>query len=300
MAVVKLRLAGKEVDNLYRKFELNVQNGPVPCIGYAWELEQPRYIFCIIHGLGELAGRYDRMNSYLAKANIASVSMDLRGHGLTGGKRGHCAPRELILTDIDQLIETAQAMYPGVPIIFYGHSLGGNIALDYKSRGKHSDVPVAYIISAPWLILKETPSPMLRKMVFFLSKIAPSFAIKSSIDENILGHPDSVKPYQDHPLVHDKISMLTAREGLEIGEAIVSGTHRDNGGSKGKPWLLMHGTDDRICDFKGSQALYARTPENCTFIPWEGYYHEIHNGNESVRGEEVIKRMIQWVLELQD
>jgi len=297
---VKQRLVGKEVNNLYQNIELNVQKAPGPCIGYAWDLEHPSYVLCIIHGLGELAGRYDRMNHYLSEANIASVSMDLRGHGLSGGKRGHCAPRESALQDIDELIETAQRLYPGVPIVFYGHSLGGNIALDYKSRGKHNDVPVAYIISAPWLVLKETPSPVLRKMVFFLSKLTPSFAIKSSIDEKILGHPDSVKPYHDHPLVHDKISMLTAREGLEIGEAIVAGTHPDNGGSKGKPWLLMHGTDDRICDVKGSRALYARTPENCTFIPWEGYFHEIHNGNETVRGDEVIHRMIQWILELKE
>jgi acylglycerol lipase len=284
---------------LYRNFELSVQNGKFTCTGYAWDLKNPKFVLCIIHGLGELAARYDRMNDYLGKAGIASLSMDLRGHGRTGGKRGHCAPREMVLSDIDALIETAKELYPDVPIVFYGHSLGGNIALDYKHRGKHNNIPIAYIITAPWLILKETPSPALRKMVFALSRLVPSFTIKSSIDEKILGHPDSVKPYQDNPLVHDKISMLTAREGLEIGEAIVAGTHDDNGGSKGKPWLLMHGTDDRICDIKGSRALFARTPENCTFIPWEGYYHEIHNGNETSRGEEVIHRMIQWILELQ-
>ena len=60
----------------------------------------------------------------------------------------------------------------------------------------------------------------------------------------------------------------------------------------------MHGTDDRICDIKGSIALHKRTPENCTFIPWEGLFHEIHNGNETSRGEEVILKMIQWIGEL--
>jgi len=284
---------------LFGNFELNNKDSKVKIIGYSWEVESPEYVLCIIHGLGELAGRYDRMNGYLAKVNLASVSMDLRGHGLSGGQRGHCAPRKLILQDVDALIETAKGLYPGVPIILYGHSLGGNIALDYKSRGKHNDIPVAFIISAPWLLLKEAPAPMLRKMVSILSRIAPSFAIKSAIDEKILGHPDSVRPYNDHPLVHDKISMLAAREGLEIGEAIVAGTLEDNGGTIGKPWLLMHGTDDKICDINGSRALYRRAPENCTFIPWEGLFHEIHNGNETSRGEEVILRMIQWIEELQ-
>lgn len=283
---------------MYRNFDMTKDNSKVKITGYAWDLDKPAYVLCIIHGLGELAGRYDRMNGYLSKANLASVSMDLRGHGLSGGPRGHCAPRELILQDIDQLIEYAQNSYPGVPIILYGHSLGGNIALDYKSRGTHNNIPVAFIISAPWLILKNPPSPLIRKMVSFLSKIAPSLTIKSAIDEKILGHPDSVKPYKDHPLVHDKISMLAALEGLEIGEAIVQGTLEDNGRSKGKPWLLMHGTADQICDIEGSRALYKRTPEDCTFIQWEGFFHEIHNGNETARGEEVILKMIQWIEEL--
>lgn len=283
---------------MFKNFSLKDKGSKVQVVGYEWEVKNPDYVLCIIHGLGELAARYDRMNGYLTKANLASVSMDLQGHGLSGGPRGHCAPRKLILEDVDALIETTQNLYPGVPVILYGHSLGGNIALDYKSRGKHNDVPVAFIISAPWLLLKEPPAPMLRKMVSILSRIAPSFAIKSAIDEKILGHPNSVKPYNDNPLVHDKISMLAAVEGLEIGEAIVSGTLEDNGGSKGKPWLLMHGTDDRICDINGSKALYKRAPENCTFIPWESYFHEIHNGNETSRGEEVILRMIQWVEEL--
>lgn len=282
--------------SLFKNFELSDKNAKEKRIGYAWDLENPRFVMCIIHGLGELAGRYDRMNGYLAKSGIASVSMDLKGHGLSGGTRGHCAPREGILEDVDRLIDTARQKYPDVPLILYGHSLGGNIALDYKHRGRLNDVPVAYVISAPWLVLKETPAPMLRKMVFFLSRIAPSLTIKSAIDERILGHPDTVKPYHDNPLVHDKISMLAAREGLEIGEAIVAGSLEDNGGAKGKPWLLMHGTDDRICDFKGSKALYERAPEDCTFVPWEGLFHEIHNGNETSTGEEVILKMIDWIL----
>ena len=210
--------------SVFRNYELSKRDSKVKVIGYAWDVKNPDYVLCIIHGLGELAGRYDRVNGYFEKANLASISMDLRGHGLSGGPRGHCAPRKLILQDVDELIEKAQSLYPGVPIILYGHSLGGNIALDYKTRGRLNDKPVAFIISAPWLILKNTPSPMLRKMVSLLSRIAPSMAIKSAIDEKILGNPHSVKPYHDNPLVHDKISMLAAREGIEIGEAIVEGT----------------------------------------------------------------------------
>lgn len=36
--------------------------------------------------------------------------------------------------DIDALVEYAQEFYPGVPIVMYGHSMGGNITLDYRAE----------------------------------------------------------------------------------------------------------------------------------------------------------------------
>jgi alpha-beta hydrolase superfamily lysophospholipase len=286
---------GKEVKELYETFTLKDAAGCGPITGYHWALENPEKVVVIIHGLGELAGRYDRMNGFLQKAGMAGLSMDLRGHGLSGGKRGHCAPRGEILGDIDRLIEKARELYPGVPIVFYGHSLGGNIGLDYRSRGALNQIPEAYVISAPWLLLVKPPSGALRTLVGLLSKLAPSLTIKSAIDEADLGHPDSVLPYKDHPLVHDKISMATAMESLRIGEALAAGSHPDNGGARDIPLLLMHGTEDKICSPEGSRRYYDTHREGCVFIPWEGLFHEIHNGNRVSRGDEVIERMVSWI-----
>ena len=66
---------------------------------------------------------------------LRSFQWILRGHGRSQGVRGACAPRKEVLKDIDALIEYAQAFYPGVPIVMYGHSMGGNITLDYRARG---------------------------------------------------------------------------------------------------------------------------------------------------------------------
>ena len=37
-----------------------------------------------------------------------------------------------VLSDVDDLIAKAQEFYPGLPLTLYGHSMGGNIGLDYK------------------------------------------------------------------------------------------------------------------------------------------------------------------------
>ena len=37
--------------------------------------------------------------------------------------------------------------------------------------------------------------------------------------------------------------------------------------------------------------------ENVQLIEWPGYYHEIHNGNAVTRGDDVIDRITEFILE---
>ena len=65
----------------------------VSIAGYRWDCENPSHLVCLIHGIGEYQGRYDRMANHLNEAGIAVLGMDHRGHGLSEGVRGHTAPR---------------------------------------------------------------------------------------------------------------------------------------------------------------------------------------------------------------
>lgn len=280
---------------MYQLFDFDKRKQEV--VGYHFPCENPSYVVCLIHGIGEHAGRFSRVAEYFHQAGIATVSMDLRGHGRSKGTRGHCAPRQEVLADIDALIEYAQEFYPGVPVVMYGHSMGGNITLDYRARGGHNDVPVGYVISAPWLRLVRPVSGALYVLVSVLAKIAPRMTIASACEEADLGNVDYVRPYKTDPLVHGKISMLCAYQGFTIGTALENGTHPDNGRAAKTPCLLMHGTADKICDVRGSQNFAARQdPAYFTYVEWPGYKHEIHNGVDDARtGEEVIKRAIDFI-----
>ena len=81
--------------------------------GYHFSCENPSHVLCLIHGIGEHAGRYKRMARILAEKGIAIVSMDLRGHGISSGVRGDTAPRREVLADVDALIMRAKTLYPG-------------------------------------------------------------------------------------------------------------------------------------------------------------------------------------------
>jgi len=252
-----------------------------------------------VHGIGEYGGRYDRVAEAFRKKGIASLSVDLRGHGKSQGPKGHCAPRKDVLDDISDLLLYARKRYPEKDIILYGHSMGGNLVLDYRSRGAFNDMPAKYLISAPWVRLVRPIKGPLYSIVKLMTKIAPSAGISSAVDEDLLGNPESVRPYNDNPMVHNRISFLCALEGFETGKALEDGTLEDNGAAASIPTMIMHGTDDGICSIKGTRKVFnnlKRKGNRVEMIEWPGFLHEIHNGNKVSRGDEVIDSMIQFIL----
>lgn len=284
---------------MYEKFILKeTEKGIIR--GYSWHVDNPEKVVCIVHGIGEYGGRYDRVATKFADNGIATLSMDLRGHGDSINRKGHCAPRKEVLGDVSNLLLYAQKQYPGKDIILYGHSMGGNITLDYRSRGEFNDIPCKYLISAPWVRLVNPVRGPAYAIVKAMSKIAPAFAVGSTVDEAKLGHPESVKPYNSNPMVHNRISFLCAIDGFETGLALEKGENEDNGRSASIPTMIMHGTDDMICDIAGTRKVVKNLKnkgDNVDFIEWQGLYHEIHNGNAETRGDEVIERMIRFILE---
>lgn len=281
---------------MYEKFTLRkLDEGIIR--GYSWFLDDPDKVLCIVHGIGEYGGRFDRVAEAFRKAGMAVLAIDLRGHGDSAGKKGHCAPREYVLQDVDWLIEYAGRKYPGKQIVLYGHSMGGNIVLDYRSRGSLNSVPSGYIISAPWVrLVRAVPSPVYR-IVKLISRIVPDFTISSNVNEEILGHPESVRPYNDNPMVHNRISVQCAVDGFETGLKLEKGTLEDNRAAAGIPLLLMHGDCDKICSVEGSRRIANRLEklgDKIEYIEWKGLYHEIHNGSSDSRGDEVISKMTEW------
>lgn len=272
---------------------INKKDG-LKIVGYHWRQENPKGLVYIIHGLGEYAGRYDKRlaGTFLAEG-YSLLSMDLRGHGISGGVRGHAAPRLDILADIDALIAYGESLYPDVPAFLYGHSMGGNIALDYRLRGSKRDSLRAYIISAPWLRLVKPVKFPLYQAGILLSKIKPDFALNSAIDEELLGNPESVGSYSKNPLVHDKVSALTAMENIRAADSIL-GTVPESAADL--PFLLMHGTNDGVCDIEGSRHLAKLSGSCCTYVEWSGLSHEIHNGGGDSSGDEVIARMVEYAV----
>ena len=281
---------------MYTNFNFDKRENHI--VGYHFACENPTRVMCLVHGIGEYAKRYERMAGFLNEASIGVISMDLRGHGLSEGKRGHTAPRASVLKDIDALIEYAQEMYPDIPITLFGHSMGGNLVLDYLMQGGKNDVPSSYVVSAPWIELADAVPKSLHSVMKILTKIVPKFSINSGCDESKLGNLNYVRPYKSDEKIHDKITVQCALECYDTGMEIESGTHINNHRSDNTPLLLMHGDKDMICSVEATRNVAARFKDRHDFqyIEWQGYYHELHNGSPDYTGEEPIKKVIDFIL----
>lgn len=274
---------------MVKEFILNASNG-ARLQGYSWEPENKgsvKAVVVIIHGLGEHIKRYGELAENFAMQGIGVFGMDLRGHGKSTGKRGHTAPRSLILEDVNLLCKTVQHIYPEAPLFIYGHSMGGNIGLYHRLYGKFS--PRGYIITSPWITLYNKISGFKVFAMRLISKIAPDLCIKNGLDTKDFSSDQSQIDCKRDSLYHSYISVKTALDCSEAAQEILDTSYK-----KYEELLLLHGTDDHICSVEGSRSFVRNAPQTCTYIEWEGCYHELHHDKDREKVREVI---LNWILE---
>ena len=231
----------------------------------------PVAVMIIVHGFGEHSGRYQGMMEHLAKTGIASIAIDLEGHGLSGLKRGVCRSYDILLADVDLLASDAAKRFPNIPVFLYGHSMGGGLALHHVLKNGAGDF-YGVIVSAP-LIHPADPVPgPLRAIVKCLRPVLPNMTIANTIPgEKVSTLPDEQARYEQDPLNHDRLGIGLAADIIEGGEWV-----SENSEKWTAPLLLMHARADKLTKFESSEAFAAKAA-NCTFRAMPDCEHEMHN-----------------------
>jgi alpha-beta hydrolase superfamily lysophospholipase len=243
-------------------------------------------VVCLVHGLGEHSGRYVHVVGSLIQAGYTLISFDIRGHGKSEGQRGHIPSYDALMKDVSSLLEVVNEQFPQLPFFLYGHSLGGNLVLNYVLRCQSHLKGV--IVTAPWLRLAFEPPAFKIALGKITNYIWPSFSQKNGLDTKALSHvPEVVYAYENDPLVHDRIS---ARMFISIYQAGYWAL--EHASEFSLPLLLVHGGDDKIISVEASREFAGKITENGTFKIWDNLYHEIHNEPEK---EEVFKFLIDWL-----
>lgn len=230
-----------------------------------------RGVVVVVHGFGEHSGRYAKyIVPMLLDLGLSVVQYDNIGHGKSGGKRGHCPSYDALLDILNQMVKKAQEHYPNLPLFLYGHSMGGNLVLNYALR---FTTPIEGIIaSSPYLRLAFRPPFWKMALGKLLLRIFPSITMPSGLDPNGISRiPGEVADYKSDPLVHDKVSPTYSFPVMDAGEWAIAHAHQLK-----VETLLMHGTADPIIDYRGTEDFYQNT-KKAELKRFEGGYHELHH-----------------------
>lgn len=250
---------------------------------------KPSAVICFVHGIGDHTTRHTHVAKAMTDAGFAFYTFDQRGHGQSDGKRGYTPSSEAVLSDVDLLIRHAKEQFPGIPVILYGHSMGGIIVLYYTLKRKPDIAGVISNSSGLHNALLEKPLLVMTARV--LGSLLPKLAINNNLDLNgISRDPEVLEAYKTDPLVHDRITMSLGKIMLEACEYSL-----ENAASFSLPVLLMHGKADIITFASGSEAFAKALPGKSTLVLLDEAYHEIHNEPEK---EEVFSTMISWINKL--
>ncbi len=249
---------------------------------------EPSKVILMIHGLGDHFGRYNHWASWFAEKDIAVIGLDLPGHGRSPGRRGHIKNYHVYNSIIESLAKFARNRYGDLPIGLYGHSLGGNIILNYLlTNAIGFDFAIA---TSAWLQLVSSPPKATLAMARIVSKIFPGFLQANGLQlEHISRAEDVNEKYSSDPLVHDRISLRLAIEATNAAERIL-----ETGSRIDIPVLLLHGKDDMITSNAGSSSL-AEINDRISLKLWDEGYHELHN---EAFNKEVFDYIYNWILRL--
>jgi alpha-beta hydrolase superfamily lysophospholipase len=255
----------------------------------AWTPDgETRGVLALVHGIGEHSGRYENVAMVLNLERYALIGMDLRGHGKSGGRRGHFSFEEAF-DDIELLISQAQKLFPGKPVFLYGHSLGGLLVLDYAM--KQPVVALSGIIVTSPALGTAKPVPGWKVWLARVMKtIYPSLTMDNGLDVTALSHnPGVITAYKGDPLVHPLISARLGWDLLQTGPWLVEHAAE----FPDIPLLLMQGNADRIVDPEAVRKFAKNIKRgNITFQLWDGGYHELHN---EPNRDEFFNVMLHWL-----
>ncbi len=212
-----------------------------------------RGVVLLVHGLGEHAGRYERLARRLNSWGFAVRGYDQYGHGESNGERGNITGTPRLLDDLADVIESTRTRIPqGVPLILLGHSMGGLVAACLVALRK---VQIdALVLSSP--ALDAGLNAFQKLLLATLPRIAPNLTVGNGLDPDFLSHdPDVVAAYKADPMVHDRVSGRLARFIADAGPVVIEHAPQWN-----VPTLLLYAGADKLVNPRGSRAFAGARP----------------------------------------
>ena len=252
-------------------------------------LKSEKGVMIITHGMGEHSLRYMEMADFYTSEGYTVISFDIRGHGLSEGKRGHTPGYDFLMDDIERVYNQVKKDYPSLPIFLFGHSMGGNLVLNFLLR-KPNNICGA-IVTGAYLKLGFEPPKWKIILAKLSSSIWPTLSQPTELELDALSrNKEVIRKYENDVLVHDQITSAFFINVHFAGQYAI-----DHANEIKTPLLVMHGIEDRLTSPTGSQEFASNAGKNVHLKMWDGLYHELHNEPEK---QEIFNYEMEWMNKL--
>jgi alpha-beta hydrolase superfamily lysophospholipase len=248
----------------------------------------PRAVVGLIHGFADYGGRYAHVARAWAERGLATIAVDLRGHGRAEGPRGSCLRFREYHDDVSELKELVRERTGELPAFLFGHSFGGLVAacdvLESPARWK------GLVLTAPNFRVAVKVPPLKRLAGHVASRLLPWFSLPAGVRGSDLTHDSAIaRAYDVDPLVFKNVRSRWFTEMLIAQTRVMA-----NAASLKMPLYIAMGTEDRVADFATARAFYdAAGSADKTWDPREGLYHEVLNEPE---WPQTAQRIADWML----
>ena len=165
-----------------------------------WSSDEARATVLLVHGLAEHMGRYAHVAKHLNEAGFEVYGIELRGHGHSGGKRGHLENWDEYVADVRAALEEI-----GQDVFLVSHSMGGlvtaSVALSNASgiRG--------FSMSNPLLGVRFDPPAWKVGASRLLNRLMPRLSLSNELDTAWLSRdPEVISAYEKDKLVYSTIT----------------------------------------------------------------------------------------------
>ena len=243
----------------------------------------------VCHGFGEHAAMYSELADVLGQGGYASVLFDQRGHGTPPEGRknwfGITPSYECFLDDVDSVAEAARLASPGLPVALYGHSMGGNIAINALLRN-----PAGYscaVLEAPWLELDRKLSSIIIVFAKIAGRLSPWPATINKLKPGALtSDPERAERYSIDPLYHGRISFRMFN-GINAGCA----NALNNASRLAVPVFIAYAGNDKVLCNCATLKFAGEAGDMATVMEYD-CRHAIHN---DLKREEYFHDMIGFL-----
>lgn len=246
----------------------------------------PRAAILWVSGWSDHRTRWKRPAERLSNAGFAVYVLDQRGHGDSGGTRGHLSRFSQLLADLQAFRRVVRQKLEA-PQILLGHSFGGLVVLRYLET-QPSDPVAATVLSSPWLALAR-PVPIIKRVAArSLADLWPSAQLESGIDTQQLSRDATVTAaYHADPAVHRVMTPGAWREIQWAQRAVPADAHRIHG-----PLLFLMAGQDGVVDAPRARA-FAEGLQGAVETRW--YPEMYHDLLLDVGGEKPLSDLVEFL-----